>query len=75
MTSLGEQSFVVAAPRAGTYLTRVRFSPYWEIARGGACVGRGAGGWAYVRATRAETVEVTIGFSLERIFARGPRCD
>jgi hypothetical protein len=75
MTRLGQESFAVAAPRAGRYRTRVRFSPYWKVARGAGCVGQGPGGWAYVTATRPEIVDVTISFSLERIFARGPRCD
>jgi hypothetical protein len=75
MTRLGQESFTVAAPRAGRYRTRVRFSPYWRIARGVGCVGRGLGGWTYVTTTRAETVDVEISFSLERIFAHGPRCD
>ncbi|HUB35958.1 MAG TPA: hypothetical protein VL972_03980 [Solirubrobacteraceae bacterium] len=75
MTQLGPESFTVAAPRAGRYLTRVRFTPYWKVSGGSGCVAEAPGGWTYVTATRAERVAVRIGFSLERVFSRGARCD
>ncbi|HTR89531.1 MAG TPA: hypothetical protein VMG62_05420, partial [Solirubrobacteraceae bacterium] len=75
MTELGLESFALWAPRAGTYLARVRFSPYWRVSGGAGCVARGPEGWTYVTAPRGESMRVGISFSLARVFQRGRRCD
>jgi hypothetical protein len=74
LTQLGSDSFTLRAPRAGTFVVRVRFTPYWSIATGRGCVQRAPGSWTELRTPNAETVRVTIGFSLARVFADGPRC-
>jgi hypothetical protein len=74
LTRLGGDSFTIGAPRAGTYLVRVRFTPYWALAGGHGCVSRGPGGWTDVQAPAAASLRVVIDFSLARVFDDGPRC-
>jgi hypothetical protein len=74
VTRLGGDSFALDVPHAGTYLARVRFTPYWALARGHGCVRSAAGGWTALQARAAGSLEVAIDFSLARVFSRGPRC-
>ena len=55
-------------------MVRVRFTPYWALARGHGCVARAPGGWTAVRDAAAGDVRVAIEFSLARVFDHGPRC-
>ncbi|HEY2570587.1 MAG TPA: hypothetical protein VGI27_03895 [Solirubrobacteraceae bacterium] len=71
---LGTDFFALQAPRAGTFVVRVRFTPYWELVDGSGCVQRGPEGWTQVRARAPGTLRVGIDFSLARVFDRGPRC-
>jgi hypothetical protein len=71
---LGPDSFALHAPRPGTFVVRVRFTPYWKLLAGHGCVQRGPEGWTQVQARAPGTLRVGIGFSLVRVFDRGPRC-
>jgi hypothetical protein len=75
LTRLGADSFTVLAPAAGSYVVRVRFTPYWALASGRGCVHRARGDWTSVQTREAGTIEVAIEFSLSRVFEHGPRCD
>jgi hypothetical protein len=74
LTRLGPDSFTVRAPHAGSYVVRVRFTPYWALASAGGCVRRARGGWTTVQTREAGAVGVAIDFSLSRVFEHGPRC-
>jgi hypothetical protein len=74
LTGVGADSFTLAAPRAGSYTVRVRFTPYWALVRGHGCVRSAPGGWTEVDARVAGTLRVDIHFSLARVFDHGPRC-
>jgi hypothetical protein len=74
LQSVGVDSLRLYAPRPGSYVVRVRFSPYWVLAAGDGCVARAAEDWTSIRARRAGELRLAIGFSLARIFSRGPRC-
>jgi hypothetical protein len=74
MTALTTDSFTISAPRAGAYVARVRFTPYWALTDGRGCVRRAAGGWTEVQAHSAGSLHVAIDFSLTRVFSHGPRC-
>jgi hypothetical protein len=74
LQSVGEDSLRLYAPRAGSYTVRVRFTPYWTLSEGDGCVARAAEDWTSIRARRAGEFHLVIGFSLARIFSRGPRC-
>jgi hypothetical protein len=71
---LGPDSFTVAAPRAGSYAVRVRFTPYWALLSGDGCVREGAGGWTMLQAHVPGTIRVGIDFAPARLFDHGPRC-
>jgi hypothetical protein len=74
LTRLDSDSFTLRTPAPGTFLVRVRFTPYWALANGHGCVRRAAGGWTDVQTRAAGSVRVAIDFSLSRVFAHGPRC-
>jgi len=71
---LGRDSFALRAPRPGTFVVRVRFTPYWALLAGRGCVRRGPEGWTQVQARAPGTLRVGIGFSLVRMFDHGSRC-
>ena len=48
----------VGAP--GTYLLRVRYTPYWDVSGHGVCLERGRGGMTQLVARRAGAFELTI---------------
>lgn len=74
LTSLGHESFALAADAPGSFLVHVRFTPYWRIVAGDGCVSRAAGGWTRVQARRPGPLEVRASFSLGRAFSSGPAC-
>ncbi len=74
LTALDTQSFTLQAPAPGSYQVRLRFTPYWAVAQGAACVSRAPGDWTLVQARRAGAVHVVIRFSLGRIFDHSRRC-
>ena len=74
VTALGTDSFTLQAPAPGTYTVLTHFTPYWKVTAGDGCVARAPGDWTRVRARRAGELKIEIGFSLARIFGRGPRC-
>jgi hypothetical protein len=74
LTALSSDSFTLRAPRAGSYVVRLHFTPYWSVTRGGGCVAQAPGNWTEVSTRSAGPLEVGAVFSLTRIFNHGPRC-
>jgi hypothetical protein len=74
LTGASSDSLTLYAPRPGIYTVRVRFTSYWALASGSGCVARAPGDWTEVRARRAGSFHVVIGFSLARVFSDAPRC-
>ncbi len=74
LTQLHSDSFMLRASRPGTFLVRVRFTPYWALATGHGCVRRAPDGWTEVQPRAAGQTRVAIDFSLARVFGHGPRC-
>jgi hypothetical protein len=69
----GTDTLTLAVPRAQTVRLRVRWSPYWTVIRGDACV-EPAGDWLHLRARREGTVELAMRFSPLRIASHAARC-
>ena len=67
-------SYTVRADRTGPALVRVRYSPYWKVAAGVACVQRAPDDLTRLTILRPGTIRVTIGFSPDRLLDRGIRC-
>jgi hypothetical protein len=61
-------------PRPGFTLVRLRFTPYWSIARGHGCVMRSADGWTLVFAPRSGALSVRTRFDPRRLVTRHARC-
>jgi hypothetical protein len=75
LTAMGHDSFALNATSAGRFVVRVRFTRYWAVTRGSACVGRAPGGWTSVAVSGAGSVEVRASFSIGRALgetATGP---
>ena len=66
-------SITLAVPRPATVKLRVRWTPYWTIAAGDACV-EPDGDWTRLRVRRTGTVRLATRFSLGRIGSRAARC-
>lgn len=74
VTALGHESFSLWADAPGSFLVRVRYTPYWTITSGAGCVQRGAGGWTRVDAARPGPLQLRASFSLGRAFGAGRSC-
>ncbi|HWI73135.1 MAG TPA: hypothetical protein VNT55_14365 [Baekduia sp.] len=64
----------LTVPRAGDYVVRVRFTPYWRALEDGACVAPARGDWTTVHAARPGVVRLRASFSLGRARATTARC-
>jgi hypothetical protein len=74
VTALGHESVAVTASAPGSLLVRVRYTPYWSVTRGDACVERGADGWTRVDVRRRGPLQLRASFSLGRAFGAGRSC-
>jgi hypothetical protein len=63
LVELGPDSFVLDVLEPGTFLVRVRGTPYWSVTRGRGCVGQ-VGPWTAVRADGRGALRVSTRFSL-----------
>lgn len=71
---LGPESFTVRTRHSGSALIRVRWSPYWTVERGTACLAPSRDGWTVLRAERPERVEVRLRFDPRRVVRGGRHC-
>jgi hypothetical protein len=74
MVALRHEGFDLAASGRGPVDVQVRWSRYFTVTRGRACVARGPGGWTRVLATAAGPVSVQARFSLGRALGGGGGC-
>jgi hypothetical protein len=73
LTAVGHDWFSLRARAAGRFTVRVRYTRYFAVAAGAACVGEAPGGWTEVSASRAGAVTVAAHFSLGRVFGSAGR--
>jgi hypothetical protein len=64
LAALGPESFALAFERPGPALVRIRYTPYWRVEAGRACVGE-EDGWTLVRADRPGLVRISTRFSAD----------
>jgi len=72
--ALGRQSFTLLARAPGDVAVRVRYSPYWTVTAGSACVTRAADDFTRVRISRAGTVRVAARLDPLRVVLGAPGC-
>jgi len=70
----GTDSLSLRVPRPAVVRLHIRWSPYWAVTRGDACVAPD-GDWTQVRIGRSGSVELGMRFSAARIGAHGARCE
>ena len=75
LTALGRSGFTLRADRPGTFTVQVRYTRYWTVSPGRACVGRAPGGWTLVRAPGVGEVRVEASFSIGRALGAGTAAD
>ncbi len=74
VTRFGTDTIALDAPRAGASVRlRVRWTPYWAVVAGDACV-EPDGDWTRLRVRAAGEVRLATRFALGRVGARGARC-
>jgi hypothetical protein len=74
LTQLDDGSFTLLAPSAGTFVARVRYTPYWSLSGHVGCIGQAAGGWTALRVPRGGPFHAVIDFSFARVLDHSPRC-
>jgi hypothetical protein len=62
---IGHDGFALDVKRPGEFLVRVKFTPYWSIARGSGCLVR-RGDWTVARASHPGVFRVKADFSVGR---------
>jgi hypothetical protein len=73
LTALGPQGFALEAADSGSFLVRVRFTPYWVVSSGDACVSSD-GAWTAVDVRRPGAIEIAARFSLDGLLRRDREC-
>jgi hypothetical protein len=71
LSGMGHDWFALRARATGSFMVRVRYTRYWTVTRGSACVSRAPGGWTEVSARGAGAVSVVARFSLARALGLG----
>ncbi|HEX4838612.1 MAG TPA: hypothetical protein VFV03_08835 [Solirubrobacteraceae bacterium] len=74
LTALDHDSFTLRFASPGMSVVRVRYTRYWTVTRGEACVVRAPGGWTAVSVWRPGAVRVEARFSLGRALGLGGEC-
>jgi hypothetical protein len=59
LASLEPDRFVLAASQPGSTEVRVRYTPYWRVTRGAACVSQAPDGWTQLQVLHPGQIEVT----------------
>jgi len=73
LAALGHDSFELTADRAGSYLVRERYTRYWEVISGDACI-EPEGDWTLVEAKAPSLIGVRAGFSAEALLGTSDQC-
>jgi len=64
MTRLTHNGFTLTATHTGATLVRLRWSPYWHVDSGLACVAQAAGGWTTVVTGAPGEVKISAAISI-----------
>ena len=64
LTAMDDDGFTLYATRPGTFLVRVRYTPYWKVTSGLGSVRESVGGWTQVTVDRRGEIVLDTEFSL-----------
>lgn len=73
VTATTADTVSLQARRRGPLLLRVRWTPYWAVSAGDACV-EPDGAWTRVVVRQPGAIRLSTRFALDRVAARSPRC-
>ena len=73
LLAIGPSDFSLRIRRAGAYLVRIHYTPYWSVSSGSGCVSR-SGPWTRVDARGAGTISVAARLSLSGLFRHDRSC-
>lgn len=71
---VNDDGLVLDAHWPGSMLIRVRYSRYWHVASGAACVAPARAGWTAVHATRPGRIRLTARFGSLLRMGKQPQC-
>ncbi len=74
LTSIGADWFNLRAPRAGDFVLRIHFSPYWSVTRGAGVCLRDRGPWTLVELSRPGSFHVETNLSTGGLLGRHRVC-
>ncbi len=74
LTAIGADWFDLRAPRAGRFLLRIHFSPYWNVTRGGGVCLYERGPWTLVELARPGSFHVETDLSTGGLLGRHRVC-
>ena len=74
LTWMGRDGFALRTGSPKPMVVRMRWTSYFTVVSGSACLSRAAGGWTRVAALRPGTVRVGTRFAPGRAVSRGMRC-
>jgi hypothetical protein len=73
VVAIGPADFALRVRRAGSYLVRIHYTPYWSVASGSGCVSR-SGPWTRVESRGAGPISVAARFSLGGLLRHSRSC-
>jgi hypothetical protein len=65
ITSVGAESLTLYAPHVGVTTVRFRYTKWYEITIGDACISRSADGWLQLHVHRPGTIVAKVSFTLD----------
>jgi hypothetical protein len=74
VTEVGTESLTVYAPQAGVTNVRFRFSKWYRIASGDACLTQSDDGWLQLHVHTPGTIVAKISFTLETVTGQNDPC-
>jgi hypothetical protein len=74
LASIDRDGFTLRVGRPGTFVVRVRFTPYWTVVAGRGCATPTPDGWTQLTAATTGVVRVDALFSVTRLFAPARDC-
>jgi hypothetical protein len=74
VTAVGAESLTVDAPRAGVTNVRFRYTKWYRVDSGDACVTRSADGWIQLHVHTPGTVVAKVSFTLDTAAGDNDTC-
>jgi hypothetical protein len=67
LVELGRDNFTIQAQRAAPMIVRVRWTSFFTVTEGSACLARAKGGWTEVTPVRPGTISIAARFNVRRM--------